>query len=376
MDLDLSPEQKLIKDESVKFLKKECPYSVVKELEESEAGFSAKMWGKMAELGWLGLCFPKEYGGDGGEFLDMVLIAEALGSALCPSPFFSTVVQCGSLILESGSEDQKMDLIPQIANGKLIIGLAQYEEDGSYHVADAHTTAKLFGEDYILNGVKLFVMDANIADKFLVTAKTAKNEITLFLVDARVPEITVTKLPTIGKDNNCEVNLNGVKVSKNNIVGSLGDAEQIIEKMNTKAATAKAAEMLGGCKVCIDMTAAYTKERQQYGKPIGGFQVIQHYLANMLIAYDTNHEYLFRIACKIDAGEDFAIDAYALKANVNEAYKYISERGVQIHGGIGTTREGDIGLYYRKAKANEFLCGDTEFFYDKVFEKLMAGTPG
>ncbi|MBU3916536.1 acyl-CoA/acyl-ACP dehydrogenase [bacterium] len=374
MDLEFSKEQKLIKDEAVKFLKKECPYSKVKELEETVEGYSSKMWKKMADLGWLGLYFPKKYGGDGGCFFDLILLEEALGASVCPSPFFSTVIQCGLIIMESGSDEQKKTLLPKIADGKLILGLAQYEEDGSYDVADTQTTARVSGEDYILNGTKLFVMDANIADKLLITARTEGNKVTVFLVDAKAQGITITKMPTIGKDNNCEVILKQVKIPKENIVGSPGDAERIIEKMNDKATVAKAAEMLGGSKACIDMTADYAKQRIQYGKPIGGFQVIQHYMANMMIAYDTSHEYLNRIVCKIDEGENFAVDAYALKANVNEAYKYISERGVQIHGGIGTTREGDVGLFYRKAKANEYICGDTEFSYNRVFEKLLSET--
>jgi alkylation response protein AidB-like acyl-CoA dehydrogenase len=372
MDLDFSNEQKLIKDEAVNFLKKECPFSTVKELEEDEAGYSPKMWQKMAELGWLALPFAEAYGGDGGKFMDLVLIEEALGGALCPSPFFSTVVQCGLMLLESGSEAQKKEFLPGMIDGKTIMSLAQYEGDGSYQVSDTQTLAIASGDNYTISGTKLFAIDANIADYLIVTAKTGDSEVSLFMVDSKAPGVDITKLPTIGKDNNCEVVLKDVAVAGRMMIGSPGSATDAIGKMNAKAAVAKASEMMGACKVCIDMTADYAKERQQYGKPIGGFQVIQHYLSNMLIAYDTNHEYLYRITCMIDEGEDFAIDAYALKANVNEAYKFISERSVQIHGGIGTTREGDIGLFYRKAKSNEYICGDTEFFYDKVFEEMSA----
>jgi alkylation response protein AidB-like acyl-CoA dehydrogenase len=110
----------------------------------------------------------------------------------------------------------------------------------------------------------------------------------------------------------------------------------------------------------------------QYGKPIGGFQAIQHFIANMLIAYDTNYNYLYRVVSMIDEGEDFATEAYALKANVNDAYKFISERGVHIHGGIGTTREGDAGLFFRRVKADEVICGDSATLYDAVFNDLLA----
>ncbi|MBW2084624.1 MAG: acyl-CoA/acyl-ACP dehydrogenase [Deltaproteobacteria bacterium] len=375
MNLDFTSEHEMLKDAATRFLTKECPYARVKELEESQDGYSPELWQKTAELGWLGLLFPEEYGGYAGQFVDMVIIQEAIGRAVYPSPFFSTILQCGLTILEGGTEDQKKDLLPQIAEGSLIMALAQYEEDGSYYPQDINLKAEAQGDDYKLSGTKLFVMDANVAHKLIVAARTDNEEVTLFLVDANDPNVAISKMPTIGKDNNCEVIFNDVKVPKANIIGSPGNGKETLEKMNAKAAVAKAAEIVGGCKACIDITAEYAKQREQYGKPIGGFQVIQHYMANMLLEYDTTYNYLYRVACMIDEGEDFARDASALKACANEVYKFISERAAQIHGGIGTTREGDIGLFYRKAKSCEYMCGDTDFHYEEVFARLLEQGP-
>jgi len=375
MNLDFTSEHEMLKDAATRFLTKECPYARVKELEESQDGYSPELWQKTAELGWLGLLFPEEYGGYAGQFVDMVIIQEAIGRAVYPSPFFSTILQCGLTILEGGTEDQKKDLLPQIAEGSLIMALAQYEEDGSYYPQDINLKAEAQGDDYILSGTKLFVMDANVAHKLIVAARTDNEEVTLFLVDANDPNVAISKMPTIGMDNNCEVIFNDVKVLKANIIGSPGNGKETLEKMKAKAAVAKAAEIVGGCKACIDITAEYAKQREQYGKPIGGFQVIQHYMANMLLEYDTTYNYLYRVACMIDEGEDFARDASALKACANEVYKFISERAAQIHGGIGTTREGDIGLFYRKAKSCEYMCGDTDFHYEEVFARLLEQGP-
>jgi alkylation response protein AidB-like acyl-CoA dehydrogenase len=371
MNLDFSTEQKMIKDEAMKFLKKECSYDRVKELEESEPGYDPKMWKKMADLGWMALMFPKEYGGDGGQFIDIALILEALGSMVVPSPFFSTVIQCGLVLMEAGSAEQKKELLPAISDGDLIMALAQYEEDGSYHVSDIVMEATSSDDGYLLNGTKLFVMNANIADKLIVAAKTGADQTSLFLTDTNTPGITINKLPTIALDNNCEVIFENVAIPKDSMIGDPGCAESVLGKTNALAAVAKSAEMLGGCKACIDMTTDYAKQRVQYGKPIGGFQVIQHFVSNMLIEYDTNYNYLYRVICKIDTSEDFETDAYALKANTNEAYKFISERGVHIHGGIGTTREGNPGLFFRRVKADEVICGDTPTFLDAVFEGLL-----
>ncbi|MBA3029012.1 MAG: acyl-CoA dehydrogenase [Desulfobacteraceae bacterium] len=372
MNLDFSTEQKMIKDEALKFLKKECSYDRVKELEESEPGYDPKMWKKMADLGWMALLFPKAYEGDGGQFMETALLLEAMGSMVVPSPFFSTVIQCGLILTTAGSEDQKKTLIPAIINGDLIMALAQYEESGSYAISDIAMEAKPLADGYVLNGTKLFVMNANIAHKLVVAAKTGADKVSLFLVDAKAPGVNIHKLPTIALDNNCEVIFENVSVAKASMIGDPGSAESVLRKMNALAAVAKSAEMLGGCKACIDMTVDYAKQRVQYDKPIGGFQAIQHFVANMLIDYDTNHNYLYRVIAQIDNDQEYEIDAYSLKANTNEAYKFISERGVHIHGGIGTTREANPGLFFRRVKADEVICGDTPTFLDAVFEGLMA----
>ena len=376
MKLDFTSEQEMLRDSATKFFANECPYSRVKELEESDEGYSPELWQHMAELGWMGLLFPEEYGGYEGQFLDMVIIMEEMGKAAHPSPFFSTVIQCGLTILEGGTEDQKKDLLSQIAEGSLIMALAQYEEEASYLSSGIQMKAEAQGDQYILNGKKMFVMDANVAHKLIVAARVGDEGVTLFLVDAKGPGIACTKMPTIGMDNTCMVIFKDVQVSKDDVIGTVGEGWEILQKMAAKATVAKCAEMVGGCKVSIDITAAYAKEREQYGKPIGGFQAIQHYMANMLLGYDTSSNYVYKVAGMVDEGVDFTTEASVLKAHVNEAYKYVSERAVQIHGGIGTTREADIGLFFRRAKSYVYIMGDTELHNDRVAEALITqGVP-
>ena len=371
MDLSFSSEQNMLRDSAARFLANECPFAKVKELEESAEGYSADLWRQVAELGWLGMSFPESYGGFGGTFMDLVVIQEEIGKALFPSPFFSTVVECGSIILEGGSEEQKAELLVAISEGNLIFGLAQYEEDGSYLESGIAMKAADSGDNYTLSGTKYFVHDANIAHKLIVAAVVEGQGPTLFLVDAQDPGVSITKMPTIAMDNTCVVEIAGVAVSKADIIGPVGGAWPILEKTQARAAIAQSAEMLGGCKVCIAMTTGYAKEREQYGRVIGGNQVIQHYLANMLLAHDTANSYLYQVASMVDDGEDFAAAASALKAAANENYKFVSERAVQIHGGIGTSREHDIGLFYRRAKSYESRCGSTDLHYEKVMEGLL-----
>ena len=366
MNLDFTSEQDMLRKSVAEYLAKECPFETVKDIEDSAEGYDKKQWKKMAELGWMEVYFPEAYGGYDDPFMDVMIIMEEMGKAAFPSPYFSTVIQCGLTLLAGGSEAQKKAVLPKIAAGKLIMALAQYEEDAGYEEAGINMPAEVSGDQYVLNGTKMFVMEANIADKMIVAARLKDAGVTLFIVDAKDPGITVTKMPTIGMDNNCEVIFKDVKVSKDDVIGEPGKGWEILEQMFPKAIVAKCAEMVGGCKTIIDMTADYAKQRIQYGKPIGGYQAIQHYMANMLLGYDTSSNYLYKVCWMVDEDMDISKEVHALKAQVNEQYKFITERGVQIHGGVGTTREFNVGLFYRRAKASEYILGDSEFHCEKL----------
>ncbi len=369
MDLSFNSEQEILRKSVAEFLAKECPFDVVKDIEDSESGYLPKVWKKIAKLGWLEMMLPEEYGGFGDSFANMLIILEEMGKHAFVSPFMSTVIKCGYTIIEGGSDAQKKGLLKKIANGKLIMALAQYEEEASYLESGIQMSAELTGDQYVLNGTKMFVLDANISEKLIVTART-KEGVTLFIVNAKDAGIACTKMRGIGKDNICELIFNNVKVSKDNVLGEVGKGWEILEKALVKITLAKCAEMVGGCKSCIDMTAEYAKNRVQYGKPIGGFQVIQHYLADMLVAYDTSFNYMYKVAWMVDENMNCSHEVSAMKAQVNEKFKYISERSVQIFGGVGTTREFDIGLFYRRAKAYEFDLGDSEYHYELIAQKL------
>ncbi|UCD84742.1 MAG: acyl-CoA/acyl-ACP dehydrogenase, partial [Deltaproteobacteria bacterium] len=190
MDFQFNEEQELFKNSFRDFVKNECPTTVLRELEESENGYSPDMWRKMAELGWMGLSLPEEYGGAGADFIALCILCEEMGRGLLPSPYFTSVILCGQLILDYGSEQQKTDLLPKIATGETIVSLALLEPDGNYKASSINTTAQLKGSDYVLKGTKLFVDYAHAADYFICAAVTKKGKnkeagITLFLVDAK-----------------------------------------------------------------------------------------------------------------------------------------------------------------------------------------------
>ena len=375
MNLDFTEEQDILRASAKSFIEKECSSEKVREIEDSEEGYSKEIWKKMAELGWMGIVFPEEYGGYGGTFMDLIVLMEEMGRGILPSPFFSTVVLSGAVLMEGGSEAQKKEYLEKISAGDLIMALALYEPNGSYKPSGITLKANPNNDGYTIQGTKMFVGDANIADYLLVAARTKEGAdfedgITLFIADAKDKGITCNKMSSVGSDNQCEVIFDNVSVTKESIIGSLDKGWEVIQKANQKAIVAKCAEMVGGMEASLEMTTAYTKEREQYKRPIGNFQVIQHYLSNMFIKTNTAKNLTYEAAWMAGEGLHCTYHVSAAKSYVSDAYKYVTERGVQVHGAIGTTREHDMGLYYRRAKAADVLLGDCVHHNELVAKEL------
>ncbi len=376
MNLDLTEEQEMLRTSARDFLTKECSKTLVRKLEEDEKGYSPELWHKMAELGWMGLVLPEQYNGMGMGFMDLVILLQEMGRNILPGPFFSTVVLGSLPILSAGTEEQKKELLPKIASGELILTLALTEPSARYDAAGVQTKAVAQGDSFVIDGTKLFVENAHIADYIICVTRTKKGTspqegISLFVVDARSAGIKCEVMPTIGADKLCEVVFKKVKVPKKNMLGKLNEGWDILAKTLEQATIAKCAEMVGGQEASLDMTLAYVKERVQYGKPIGSFQVIQHYCANMWMNVETSRDILYKAACSVaEALPGSASEVAVAKGWINEAYKFVTERAVQCHGAIGTTRDHDIGLYYRRAKAGELAFGDTDFQKELVAQQL------
>ena len=367
MDFGLSEEQEMLRTSARDFLQKECPKKLVRQLDESDEGYSPELWRKMAELGWMGLPFPEKYGGGGGSFLDLVVLLEAMGYNVVPGPFFSTVVLGGMTILDADSEEQKKGLLSEVAQGKLILSFALTEPSFRYNdAASIKTTATARDNKYVINGTKLFVHDANIADYLLCAARTKttgkpENGVTIFLVDSKAPGVKWTLLKTLARDKQCEVVFDNVAVPRENILGKLNQGWKVIENVLEKAKVAKCAEMVGGAQAALDMAIAYAKERVQFNRPIGSFQAIQHYCANMVSDVDGSRFVTYKAAWKVSEGLPAAMDVAVAKAWTGAAYSRVTLLAHQIFGAVGFTMDHDLHLYYRRAKAGEIIFGDGAF---------------
>jgi alkylation response protein AidB-like acyl-CoA dehydrogenase len=375
MDLALSEEQEMLKTMARDFLTDKLPKTVVKEMEESEAGYSPELWKEMTGLGWMGLAFPEKYGGSGMNFLDLAMLLEEMGRACLPGPYFSTVVLSGLPILDIGSEEQKGEYLPKIASGELVFTLALTEPSARYDADSIETKATAEKDGYIINGTKLFVPDANVADYMLVVARTeakAKGEegITIFIVDGKSPGISHTVLKTIANDKLCEVVFDKVKVPKENILGELNQGWSEVQRIIQRAAVAKCCEMVGCIQQALDMTVDYAKERKQYDRPIGSFQVIQHYCADMATDVDGTRLSTYQAAWMLSEGLPCTKEIAIAKAWAGEACKRVMVLAHQIHGAIGVTIDHDLQYYTRRAKAAEVSFGDASFYREIVAQEM------
>jgi len=375
MNLAFSEEQEMLRKSARDFLTTKCPKTLVREMEGDKKGYQPELWKEMAELGWLGLPFPETYKGGGFSFLDLIVLLEEMGRACLPGPFLSTVVLGGLPILEWGSEEQKQQILPKISKGEAILTLALTEPSARYNAASIQTTATPKGDDYLISGTKLFVPDAQIADWIICVARTAEKAnpeegITLFLVDAKSSGISTVLLSTIAGDKQCELTLKKVKVPRSNILGKPGQGWQMVKRIIEWAALAKCAEMVGGNQQVMEMSVNYAKERIQFDRPIGSFQIIQHYLAEMSIDVDSARITLYKAAWKASEGLPCSNEISIAKAWISDAYRRVATQAHQIHGAIGFTKEHDLELYFRRAKAGEVFFGDVDYHREIVAQQL------
>ena len=375
MDLALSEEQEMVKKMARDFLTDKLPKAVVKEIEESELGYSPELWREIAELGWVGLVLPEEYGGGGMGFLDLAVLLEEMGRACLPGSYFSTVVLGGLPILDAGSEEQKQQYLPKIASGETIFTLALTEPSARYDAAAIGVKATADNNAYVLNGTKLFVPDAHIADYMLVVARTdekseGEDGITIFIVDAKSPGISCTVLKTMASDNLCEVVFNQVSVPKENILGQLNQGWGEVQRIVQRAAVAKCCEIVGCVQQALDMTVDYAKERKQFDRPIGSFQVIQHYCADMATDVDGARLSTYQAACMLSEGLPCTLEVAVAKAWAGEASQRIMALAHQIHGAIGYSIDHDLQFYTRRAKAAEVTFGDASFYREIVAREM------
>ena len=375
MDLGLTEIQQMLKTSAQDFLARECPLTLVREMEEDSRGFTDELWRQMVGLGWTGVAFPEQYGGTGGNFADLGVLLEEIGRSLAPSPFFSTVVLGGMTVLDGGSDAQKDELISRICAGTIIMTMAVAEAGAAYEPWDIQAIASQQGGGYGITGTKLFVPDAAAADVILVAARTSPGSdtadgISLFLVPAGTDGLTITPMQSVGNERVFEVSLDKVNVSADSAIGAVGEAWPIIDRAIMRATAAQCIEMLGGSEAVLDMTVEYAKGRTQFGRAIGTFQAVQHHCARMATDVEGSKNIAYQAVWRLSEGLPAQKEVAMAKAWIGPAYRRVCGTAHQCHGAIGCTKEHDLQLYTRRAKVHELTYGDANHHKEIVLQHL------
>ncbi len=375
MDLGLTEIQQMLKTSAQDFLARECPLTLVREMEEDSRGFTDELWRQMVGLGWTGVAFPEQYGGTGGNFADLGMLLEEIGRSLAPSPFFSTVVLGGMTVFDGGSDAQKDELISRICAGTIIMTMAVAEAGAAYEPWDIQAIASQQGGGYEITGTKLFVPDAAAADVILVATRTSAGSdtadgISLFLVPAGTDGLTITPMQSVGNERVFEVSLDKVNVSADSAIGAVGEAWLIIDRAIMRATAAQCIEMLGGSEAVLDMTVEYAKGRTQFGRAIGTFQAVQHHCARMATDVEGSKNIAYQAVWRLSEGLPAQKEVAMAKAWIGPAYRRVCGTAHQCHGAIGFTKEHDLQLYTRRAKVHELTYGDANHHKEIVLQHL------
>lgn len=378
MDLSFTEEQQMLKNSARDFLKQECPWTLVKKLDESESGFSSELWEKISELGWLSMRFPESYGGMNSSLTDMSVIYEEMGQALLPGPYLSSSAICGEIILEAGTEEQKKQLLPAIGQGKKILALALTEPDYGWEPECIHISASLKNGNYVLDGTKRFVHDAQIADQFICVTRTKTSEnpengITLFLVDKKSPGLSCRNISGFLGEKLNELNFNSVEVPASDIIGVKDEGWPVLKKPLNRATLLLCVYMVGGSQHLLDMTAEYAQTRFQFGQPIGAFQWVQGYIIEQANHTEKARWFTNEALWKLDSNKSQKEQDEAVslaKAVSSDAFHDCGHLAHEVHAGIGVDKKYRLYLYSKKAKTLYSYLGDP-YHHRKRIAKIL-----
>ena len=377
MDFELSEDQRLLSDSISRLLGDTYGFAARRGYQQEGQGWSAAAWKQYADLGLLGLPIEERYGGFGGNAVDVMLVMEAFGKVLALEPYLATVVLGATALRLAGTEAQKAQLFPRIADGSLKLAFAHGETQARYDLSDVITKARRDGPGWILDGAKSVVLHGDCADRLVVSARTAGHRhdvkgITLFLVDATATGVARRGYALRDGTRAAELSFTNVRLSAAEIIGTPDDGLGVIERVTQAGIAAMAAEVVGEMEAMYAMTLDYMKTRQQFGRPIGQNQVMQHKAADMLVAMEQGRSMAMLAAMMVDEpdGLERARNIAMAKIGVGQSARHVSQSAIQMHGGIGMTEEYAVGHYFRRVMTFEHLWGDTAYHLAALAEQV------
>ncbi|NVK44027.1 MAG: acyl-CoA/acyl-ACP dehydrogenase [Oceanospirillaceae bacterium] len=386
MDFAFTDEQEMIRESAQDFLADVSTSAAVRAAMATELGYDPALWGRICnELCWQAIHIPEEYGGLGLGFVELTILLEQMGRRLLCSPFLSTVGLAANALLLAGDEEQKRQWLEPIAEGRLTATLAWAGRRGRQDAGavEVQAQAQADGDGFVLSGVARYVPDGHSADLLIVAARAPGSEgtagISLFAVPADTAGVERRWLPTMDQTRRqAQIRFDGVRLGREALLGEAGEAGAALEKTLQLAAVCVAAEQLGGAQAVLDLTVDYTRERVQFGRPVGGFQAIKHRAADMMLQVETSRSAVYYAACVADEalfGEtscgELPLAASLAKAWCSDAYFYCAEESIQLHGGVGFTWEYDPHLYFKRAKSSESLLGAASWHRERIAQAIL-----
>lgn len=354
MDFNFTEEQDMVRDSLTRLVRENYGWETRMAAINSESGLNPGTWAQLAELGLLGMPFAEEDGGFGGGAVDAMIVMEEFGKGLVVEPFVPTVVCAGGFLKHAGTAAQKEEHIGGIVDGSQIFAFAYAEPRGRYDYADLETTAKKDGSGYILNGHKAIVIGAPWATHLIVTARTSgerrdKQGVSVFVIDKSADGVVTRDYATVDGRRASEVFFENAAIPAEALIGEEGGGLPLIERVTDEAIAAQCAEACGAMKVAHTMTVDYSRERKQFGVPIGSFQVLQHRMVDMYTEYEQSVSMTYLATLKLDAPEaERKLAVSAAKVRIGQAAHHIGQEAIQIHGGNGMTDEYAIGHYFKR----------------------------
>lgn len=377
MDFSYSNEQVAMQDTLRRYVDRDYGFERRRELAGSALGFSADAWARYADLGLLSLPFPEQFGGLGGNSVDILLVMEQVGRGLLLEPYLNSIVMCGGLVRDAAGDALKATLLPKIGAGGSKLALACYEAGGRYDLSRVACAAAAADDGWRLSGRKTVVLDAPSADYFVVSARTGGGAdepagISLFLVARAAAGVTLYSYPTQSGGRAADVRLDGVTVASDSLIGADGEGLAILERAVDRGVAGLCAEALGIITALNEATLNYLKSRKQFGVPIGKFQALQHRMADMFIAAEQARSMAVNAAVYVDS-EDTAERRRAVsgaKAYIGQAARLVGQEAVQMHGAMGVVDDFIVSHYFKRLTMIDLSLGDTDFHLGRFSEML------
>ncbi len=379
MHFDFTDEQRLFRDASRKFLEAECPATFVRRMMEEEKAFDPAFWKKLTELGWTGMLIPEAYGGVEGTLTDMIVVAEEIGRAVMPGPFYATAVTGAEILVLAGNEEQKNHYLPKVAEGNHLLTLAVLESDAALQSSTISAFAERGQGRFTVNGEKRFVPDAYISDTIIVAARTSRGTapdrgISLFLVDREAEGVRIEQMPSVDMSRRiCRVVLDNVVVEEGRLLGEIDHAWPAIVRAVELTHVPVCCELVGLAEKALEMVVEYLKVRVQFDRPIGVFQALQHRCADLMVGVELAKSLAYYACYTTEKGlPDGPVALAMAQAYCSEMARHTMSEGVQLFGGIGFTWEHDLHLYQRRAISLSLNMGTTEEHRERVAQAYMG----